>query len=50
MDAVDYILLEKLILGSMTPTPDQEKRMDVDGDGETDAIDYILLKKMVLAG
>ena len=50
VDAVDYILLKKLILGSMEPTPEQEARMDVNGDGDADARDYILLKKIVLAG
>ena len=49
VDAVDYILLKKLILGTLEPSPEQEKRMDVNGDGETDARDYILLKKIVLA-
>ena len=50
VDAVDYILLKKLILGSLEPTPEQASRMDVNGDGETDARDYILLKRIVLNG
>ena len=49
VDAIDYLLLKKSILGSYTLSPEEEARADVNGDGEIDARDYIYLKKLVLA-
>ena len=49
VDAIDYLLLKKSILGSYNLSPEEEARADVNGDGEIDARDYIYLKKLVLA-
>ncbi len=50
VDAVDYIMLRKTILGTYDASEEENARMDLNGDGEVDSIDYILLKKLVLQG
>lgn len=48
LDAIDYIIVKKLILGSVTLSKEQSKVADVDFSGETDSIDYLLIKCAVL--
>ena len=51
VDAVDYLLVKKQVLGTYTAKSEEERmRMDINGDGDVDAIDYIQLKKIVLGG
>lgn len=48
LTAVDYMLLKRAVLGTITLTEEQEKIADVNGDGKVDAIDYMLLKRAIL--
>lgn len=49
VDALDYLQLKKIILGSFTRRPEQtDDILDLNGDESVDAIDYIMLKRMVL--
>ena len=46
--AVDYLMLKRAVLLSLTLNADQESRADVNGDGSIDARDYLLLKRHIL--
>lgn len=48
IDALDYIITKRYILGTYTATAEQIARMDVSGDGTVNALDYIYIKKYVL--
>lgn len=48
INAKDYMMLKKGILGTRKLTEDEQKRADVNGDGEVDAIDYLKLKRNIL--
>lgn len=46
--AKDYLLAQRIVLGTYTPTPAELKRCDIDGDGKVTARDYLLIKRTVL--
>lgn len=48
VDAKDYALLKRAVLGSLKLEPVEERAADVNGDGKVDAKDYTLLKRVVL--
>ena len=48
LNALDYLLLKRAILGTVTLTEDQKEAADVNHDGKVDAVDYTLLKRAVL--
>ncbi len=50
VNAIDYILLKKFVLGALQLSDSQLALADINGDGEIDAVDYILLKKRILNG
>ena len=48
LNAQDYLLLKRAILGTLELTDAQKEIADVNRDGKVDAIDYTLLKRAVL--
>ena len=48
VNAKDYQMVKRTVLGSYVPTEEQRSRMDVTGDGSVNAKDYLLLKRVVL--
>ncbi len=48
IDAADYILVKRHIIGNKLLTEAQVKRADINGDGEVDAADYILIKRHII--
>lgn len=48
LDASDYILIKRAVLGTVTLSEAQKKLADVDGDGDVDSVDYTMAKRAVL--
>lgn len=48
LNAQDYLLLKRAVLGTLELTDAQKEIADVNGDGKVDAIDYTLVKRAVL--
>lgn len=48
VNATDYLLLKRAVLGTVQLTDAQKEVADVNGDGKVDAIDYTLVKRAVL--
>ncbi len=48
IDAVDYMLLKRFILGTYYPSVVTYDVWDINGDRRIDAVDYMLLKRVVL--
>lgn len=48
VNAQDYMLLKRKVLGKATLTPEEKKAMDINKDGKVNAQDYALLKRVVL--
>ena len=48
VNAVDYLLLKKYVLGTAILTPEQLNRADVNEDGRINSVDYVLLMRIVL--
>lgn len=48
IDAADYMLLKRFVLGTFTLTAEQEAAADVNHDGSINAVDYMLVKRHVL--
>lgn len=48
IDAVDYAMVKRIVLGTYKPSEEQLIRADVNGDGKVTALDYAMLKRMVL--
>ena len=48
IDAADYILIKRHIIGNKLLTGDQLKAADINDDGEVDAADYILVKRHII--
>ena len=48
VNAQDYMLLKRKVLGKATLTPEEKKAMDINKDGKVNAQDYGLLKRFVL--
>ncbi|MBP5230572.1 MAG: hypothetical protein ILO68_02485 [Clostridia bacterium] len=48
VNATDYLLLKRFVLGTATPKEVQRFRMDISGDGKVNASDYLRLKRTVL--
>ncbi len=48
IDARDYILAKRFVLGTFQLTAEQRKAMDVDGNGKIGTRDYILIKRHVM--
>lgn len=48
VDAADYMLLKRAVLGTFTLTDEQKAVADVNGDGNVNAMDYMLVKRAVL--
>lgn len=47
VDALDYILIKRAVMGTFTMTEEQGERADIDHDGEITSLDYILAKRIV---
>lgn len=48
IDSRDYMIVKRMVLGTMTGSEDQRSGADVDNDGDVDARDYMQLKRYVL--
>lgn len=48
LNALDYMLLKRAVLGTVELTDAQKEAADVNHDGKVDAIDYALVKRAVL--
>lgn len=48
IEATDYLLLKRAVLGTFNLTEGQTAVADVSGDGKVDSIDYLLVKRHVL--
>ena len=48
IDALDYMLLKRHVIGTFKLTDEQQLLGDIDRDGKLDALDYMLLKRHVL--
>lgn len=48
IDARDYIMAKRYVLGTYPLTDTELSRADVSGDGKTDARDYLMIKRHVL--
>lgn len=48
IDALDYLLLKRHVLGSFTLSGEQQLLADIDRNGSLDAVDYLYLKRYVL--
>lgn len=48
LNAQDYLLLKRAVMGTLQLTDAQKKIADVNGDGKVDMIDYAMLKRAVL--
>lgn len=48
IDAMDYLLLKRHVLGTFLLTEEQQRPADVDRSGQIDEMDYLLLKRHVL--
>lgn len=50
VDAVDYMMLKRIIHGTYEPTEEQRERCDINGDSVLDVKDYESLRRYVLTG
>lgn len=48
VDALDYMLVKRHVLGTYTMTEEQIARADLDGNGEIEGLDYMTVKRAVL--
>lgn len=48
LNAVDYAMLKRYLLGTYTLTKDQMERADINGDGHITSKDYAMLKRIIL--
>lgn len=48
IDARDYLLAKRAVLGTYQPSPEQRKALDVDGNGKIGTRDYIMIKRHVM--
>ncbi len=48
LDAVDYMLLKRYVLGTCKLSDAQKKAADVSGDGKVNSLDYAMVKRHVL--
>ena len=48
LDATDYFMAKRAVLGTLELTPEEAARADVDGNGVVDAADYFAIKRAVL--
>ena len=48
IDSLDYLLLKRHVLGSLTLSAEQQLLADIDRSGSLDAQDYLLLKRYVM--
>ncbi|MBO4453133.1 MAG: leucine-rich repeat protein [Clostridia bacterium] len=48
IDAVDYLMLKRIVLRSYAANRDEDIACDVSGDGEVTAVDYLMVKRAVL--
>ncbi|MCH5184144.1 MAG: leucine-rich repeat protein [Oscillospiraceae bacterium] len=48
IEATDYMLLKRFVLGTFTLTDEQKAASDVTGDGKINALDYAMVKRHVL--
>ena len=48
IDALDYAMVKRHVLGTYTLTEDQIPAADINGDGNVDALDYAMVKRHVL--
>ncbi|MBP5230932.1 MAG: discoidin domain-containing protein [Clostridia bacterium] len=48
VNAKDYLLLKRTVLGTYTPTEAERGRMDIDGDKIVNAKDYAIVKRVAL--
>lgn len=48
INAKDYMLCKRIVLGTYSPTPDEFWAADVTDDGKVNALDYMRIKRMVM--
>ena len=48
IDAGDYMIAKRIVLGTYTPSASQKQNADADGDGTVGLNDYMMLKRHVL--
>lgn len=48
LDAMDYAMVKRYVLGTYGLSNEQRKRADVNGDGKVDARDYAMIKRLYL--
>ena len=48
VNAKDYLIVKRTVLGNYTPTPEEKARMDVSGDNNINAKDYTIVKRIAL--
>lgn len=48
LNAKDYMILKRMVLGTYTGTDEQKSAGDVNDDGEVNAKDYMILKRSIL--
>lgn len=48
VNAKDYIIIKRFVLGTFEPTSEQFSAADIDLDGSVNAKDYVMLKRIVL--
>lgn len=48
LDARDYLMLKRIVLGTFRPTQSQADAADLNFDGKCDARDYLMLKRRIL--
>jgi|GEM_PF-1280508 len=48
IDAKDYLMAKRLVLGTYSATETQKQNADADGNGKVDAKDYLMIKRHVL--
>lgn len=48
VDAIDYAMLKRYLVGTYDLKDEQLERADINGDGKVTPIDYMMLKRMVL--
>ncbi len=48
VNATDYLLVKRYVIGTKTLSSSQKTSADMDSDGDVDRVDYIMLKRTVL--
>ena len=48
VNAQDYVLIKRILMGTYKPTDEELRRCDVNGDGKVSASDYIMLKRKIM--